>query len=98
MHELNNNKTIAINNDFYTLNTSILGMHMFGCRFCEKSDGDDDTQCDRKNFDTLLWAIVTVFQVKIATLNIFDRHTHTHTNTIRHTETHTHTHSKHNLP
>lgn len=91
MHELNNNKTIAINNDFYTLNTSILGMHMFGCRFCEKSDGDDDTQCDRKNFDTLLWAIVTVFQVKIATLNIFDRHTHTHEHYQTHGNTHTHT-------
>eukprot|EP00094_Tigriopus_californicus_P005435 TCALIF_05238-PA protein Name:"Similar to CACNA1H Voltage-dependent T-type calcium channel subunit alpha-1H (Homo sapiens)" AED:0.30 eAED:0.30 QI:0/0.8/0.61/0.95/0.75/0.80/21/258/1189 len=36
---------------------SILGMNLFGCKFC---DGD---VCDRKNFDTLLWATVTVFQV-----------------------------------
>lgn len=24
---------------------------------------DNSTQCDRKNFDSLLWALVTVFQV-----------------------------------
>lgn len=57
-------------------------MNLFGCKFCDKSDGDDDTQCDRKNFDTLLWALVTVFQVKNALLNNFDdlhQHTHTHT-------------------
>lgn len=41
-------------------------MNLFGCKFCDKSNGDDDTQCDRKNFDTLLWALVTVFQVKNA--------------------------------
>ncbi|XP_049868678.1 voltage-dependent T-type calcium channel subunit alpha-1G-like isoform X2 [Pectinophora gossypiella] len=41
---------------------SILGMNLFGCKFCEKDD-DGDTECDRKNFDTLLWAFVTVFQV-----------------------------------
>ncbi|XP_049868679.1 voltage-dependent T-type calcium channel subunit alpha-1G-like isoform X3 [Pectinophora gossypiella] len=40
---------------------SILGMNLFGCKFCEKDD-DGDTECDRKNFDTLLWAFVTVFQ------------------------------------
>lgn len=40
------------------LHNSILGMNLFGCKFCDKSDGDDDTQCDRKNFDTLLWALV----------------------------------------
>lgn len=41
---------------------SILGMNLFGCKFCEK-DEDGDPDCDRKNFDTLLWAFVTVFQV-----------------------------------
>ncbi|KAJ8871530.1 hypothetical protein PR048_027852, partial [Dryococelus australis] len=42
---------------------SILGMNLFGCKFCEKNDDDDDSEsCDRKNFDSLLWAIVTVFQ------------------------------------
>lgn len=40
---------------------SILGMNLFGCKFCDK-DGDE-TDCDRKNFDSLLWALVTVFQV-----------------------------------
>lgn len=41
---------------------SILGMNLFGCKFCEKSE-DSNSDCDRKNFDSLLWAIVTVFQV-----------------------------------
>ncbi|XP_022257393.1 voltage-dependent T-type calcium channel subunit alpha-1G-like isoform X2 [Limulus polyphemus] len=41
---------------------SILGMNLFGCKFCEK-DEDGTMQCDRKNFDSLLWAIVTVFQI-----------------------------------
>ncbi|XP_054711227.1 voltage-dependent T-type calcium channel subunit alpha-1G-like [Uloborus diversus] len=41
---------------------SILGMNLFGCKFCEKSE-DSNSDCDRKNFDSLLWAIVTVFQI-----------------------------------
>uniref|UniRef100_S4RV19 Ion transport domain-containing protein n=1 Tax=Petromyzon marinus TaxID=7757 RepID=S4RV19_PETMA len=41
---------------------SILGMHLFGCKFSLKTD-TGDTIPDRKNFDSLLWAIVTVFQV-----------------------------------
>lgn len=41
---------------------SILGMHLFGCKFASERDGD--TLPDRKNFDSLLWAIVTVFQVR----------------------------------
>uniref|UniRef100_A0A8D2LVR3 Calcium voltage-gated channel subunit alpha1 H n=1 Tax=Varanus komodoensis TaxID=61221 RepID=A0A8D2LVR3_VARKO len=41
---------------------SILGMHLFGCKFGLKTD-TGDTMPDRKNFDTLLWAIVTVFQI-----------------------------------
>ncbi|CAG9584805.1 unnamed protein product [Danaus chrysippus] len=41
---------------------SILGMNLFGCKFCKK-DEEGDVECDRKNFDTLLWAFVTVFQV-----------------------------------
>lgn len=41
--------------------SSILGMHLFGCKFASERDGD--TLPDRKNFDSLLWAIVTVFQV-----------------------------------
>lgn len=42
---------------------SILGMHLFGCKF--GSEKDKETLPDRKNFDSLLWAIVTVFQVSI---------------------------------
>lgn len=40
-------------------------MNLFGCKFCSrKNDGTgDDVACDRKNFDSLLWALVTVFQV-----------------------------------
>lgn len=37
-------------------------MHIFGCKFSLKTDAGD-TVPDRKNFDSLLWAIVTVFQV-----------------------------------
>lgn len=37
-------------------------MHIFGCKFSIKTE-TGDTVPDRKNFDSLLWAIVTVFQV-----------------------------------
>lgn len=37
-------------------------MHIFGCKFSLKTEAGD-TVPDRKNFDSLLWAIVTVFQV-----------------------------------
>ncbi|XP_050328266.1 uncharacterized protein LOC126758195 isoform X4 [Bactrocera neohumeralis] len=40
---------------------SILGMNLFGCKFCETVN--DERVCDRKNFDSLLWALVTVFQI-----------------------------------
>ncbi|KAM7386593.1 hypothetical protein PAMA_009280 [Pampus argenteus] len=41
---------------------SILGMHLFGCKFGLETE-NGDTIPDRKNFDSLLWAIVTVFQI-----------------------------------
>uniref|UniRef100_A0AAZ3NQU6 Ion transport domain-containing protein n=1 Tax=Oncorhynchus tshawytscha TaxID=74940 RepID=A0AAZ3NQU6_ONCTS len=41
---------------------SILGMHLFGCKFNQQME-NGDTIPDRKNFDSLLWAIVTVFQI-----------------------------------
>lgn len=47
---------------FCLLFYSILGMHLFGCKFGSERDGD--TLPDRKNFDSLLWAIVTVFQAR----------------------------------
>ena len=56
---------------------SILGMHLFGCKF--GSEKDEDTVPDRKNFDSLLWAIVTVFQVSMnpcLLLSFYDNYTH----------------------
>lgn len=38
-------------------------MNLFGCKFCDRNPIDQTLQCDRKNFDSLLWALVTVFQV-----------------------------------
>lgn len=43
-------------------------MNLFGCKFCEKIN--DETICDRKNFDTLLWSLVTVFQVREILLTV----------------------------
>lgn len=42
-------------------------MNLFGCKFCSRKDqgAPDDVACDRKNFDSLLWALVTVFQVQL---------------------------------
>lgn len=48
--------------NFDTIIRSILGMNLFGCKFCDKMP-DGSVKCDRKNFDSLLWALVTVFQV-----------------------------------
>ncbi|CEF71384.1 Voltage-dependent calcium channel, T-type, alpha-1 subunit family and Ion transport domain and Voltage-dependent channel, four helix bundle domain-containing protein [Strongyloides ratti] len=45
---------------------SILGMNLFGCKFCkidEGLSGPDSKKCERKNFDSLLWALITVFQI-----------------------------------
>ena len=43
-------------------------MNLFGCKFCDEygdaQDGKKGKVCDRKNFDSLLWATVTVFQVR----------------------------------
>ncbi|XP_023238303.1 voltage-dependent T-type calcium channel subunit alpha-1H-like [Centruroides sculpturatus] len=56
---------------------SCLGMYLFGGKLCTRNDGSgqcncedlrsDPTQCscDRKQFDNILWATVTVFQVRI---------------------------------
>jgi hypothetical protein len=40
---------------------SILGMNLFGCKFCDDLPNGKQI-CKRKNFDSLLWALVTVFQ------------------------------------
>ncbi|XP_071444004.1 voltage-dependent T-type calcium channel subunit alpha-1G [Hetaerina americana] len=54
---------------------SILGMYLFGGKFCMRSDGsrecscheivtrDPQCVCDRKHFNNILWATVTVFQI-----------------------------------
>ncbi|UJR33723.1 hypothetical protein I4U23_021150 [Adineta vaga] len=46
---------------------SILGMNIFGCKFCKyievKHSKELEFECSRKNFDSLLWATLTVFQV-----------------------------------
>ena len=39
-------------------------MNLFGCKFCTVKD-DGEKECSRKNFDSLSWAMITVFQVKI---------------------------------
>lgn len=41
---------------------AILGMNLFGCKFCETLP-DGTERCDRKNFNSLLWSLVTVFQI-----------------------------------
>jgi len=57
---------------------SILGMNLFGCKFCQDNPiiisptvaGSQrvgkQPVCHRKNFDNLLWAIITVFQVDLS--------------------------------
>ncbi|XP_076326543.1 voltage-dependent T-type calcium channel subunit alpha-1G-like isoform X2 [Tachypleus tridentatus] len=54
---------------------SCLGMHLFGGKFCERADGRGPCTCvelqntsvscvcDRKNFNSFLWATVTVFEI-----------------------------------
>jgi len=58
-----------IDNNCFCVHSSILGMNLFGCKFCEVLP-DGIPKCWRKNFDSLLWAIITVFQV-ILTLSTF---------------------------
>ncbi|KAJ4945658.1 hypothetical protein JOQ06_023339 [Pogonophryne albipinna] len=47
---------------FFTFVCSVLGMHLFGGQFISK-DPQGDIIIERKNFDTLLWSMVTVFQI-----------------------------------
>lgn len=53
------------------LKFSILGMNLFGCKFCEINEKGENV-CDRKNFDSLLWSLVTVFQVRAILNNFFN--------------------------
>lgn len=48
-------------------------MNIFGCKFCRTATKERQelaaataaVSCERKNFDSLLWASITVFQVKL---------------------------------
>ena len=42
--------------------SSILGMNLFGCKFYT-TNPDGTIEYERKNFDSLLWAFINVFQV-----------------------------------
>ena len=47
---------------------SILGMHLFGCKFCPVADrlkSPPGKNCPRMNFDSLPRALLTVFQVVV---------------------------------
>jgi hypothetical protein len=69
--------TVMNNWRVFFLYSSVLGMNLFGGKFCWKSDGStcncneylepNICECDRANFNTLLWSLVTVFQVLLAT-------------------------------
>ena len=45
-------------------------MNLFGCKFCDRDAQGNKMFCDRKNFDSLLWATVTVFQVCITFFDV----------------------------
>lgn len=52
-------------------------MNLFGCKFCKIEDTINSghiKRCERKNFDSLLWALVTVFQARnlLISLNLKD--------------------------
>ncbi|VDK53449.1 unnamed protein product [Anisakis simplex] len=54
---------------------SILGMNLFGCKFCKVDDNPFGAghlkKCERKNFDSLLWALITVFQLECWLVDLF---------------------------
>lgn len=65
------------------IDCSILGMYLFGGKFCMYDDGLRECNCeeivnkhplchcDRKHFNNVLWATVTVFQVSSTNLLFF---------------------------
>ena len=60
----------CFNGEHLLFSYSILGMNLFGCKFrkIERIDAKDVEVRARKNFDSLLWATVTVFQVRSKSL------------------------------
>ena len=67
---LNAKSIECFNGEHLLFSYSILGMNLFGCKFrkMEKIDGKEVEVRARKNFDSLLWATVTVFQVRSKSL------------------------------
>jgi hypothetical protein len=64
----NSQITLDPNKRNYPAICSILGMNLFGCKFCKMDEnwlGQPIKRCERKNFDSLLWALTTVFQVNL---------------------------------
>ena len=55
-------------------------MNLFGCKFCKyievKHSKHLEFECSRKNFDSLLWATLTVFQVIHRSFTSTDAHIH----------------------
>ena len=61
---------------------SVLGMHLFGGKFSTNIETGDACSCadinnssvtcrlERKNFDSLLWSLVTVFQVRCSLVGV----------------------------
>ena len=47
----------------FIFTASILGMHLFGSKYSFKNE-NGQLEVARANFDTLFWALVTVFQVR----------------------------------
>lgn len=65
-------RCIHFNDYFFVFLCSVLGMHLFGGTFTSETENGDNTQ--RSNFDTLLWSMVTVFQVSFWLHNLCHYH------------------------
>lgn len=67
IHTMDNVMTFLALLVIFIFTASILGMHLFGGHY-KFRDENGQLVVSRANFDTLFWALVTVFQVR----NIFD--------------------------
>lgn len=59
---LDNVMTFLVLLSLFIFTASILGMHLFGAKYTFKNERGE-LEVARANFDTLFWALVTVFQV-----------------------------------
>ena len=64
IHTMDNVMTFLALLAIFIFTASILGMHLFGGYYKFK-DENGELVVSRANFDTLFWALVTVFQVRI---------------------------------